>query len=139
MPTPLVLIEMGSGKVIYANSAAERYPFAYGEFADRDALEDGKELRGESLPHAVAARGQAMDGRVVYFRDLDGQTICLRFHAHVLPDQPIVVMTFDDLTPLHDAQKQLQDAIVARDELVSMAAHELRSPISAVALAREQN
>lgn len=138
MPTPLVLIEVGTGAVIYVNAAAERYPFAYQELADRDALEDGKPVRGASLPHAVAARGQAMDGRVVYFRDRDGQTTCLRFHAHLLTDKPIVVMTFDDLTPLHDVQTQLEDAIVARDELVSMAAHELRSPISAVALAVEQ-
>lgn len=138
MPTPLVLIEVGTGTVIYANAAAERYPFAYQELADHDVLEAGEAVRRGALPHAVAARGQAMDGRVVYFRDRDGQATCLRFHAHLLREQPIVVMTFDDLTPLHDVQKQLQDAIVARDELVSMAAHELRSPISAVALAVEQ-
>jgi signal transduction histidine kinase len=138
MPTPLVLIEVGSGAVIYVNSAAERYPFAYQDFADHDAIEAGHAVDRAALPHVVASHGQAMDGRIVYFRDRTGQTTCLRFHAHRLTEQPIVVMTFDDLTPLHDSKTQLQDALVARDELVSMAAHELRSPISAVALAVEQ-
>ena len=138
MPTPLVLIEVGTGAVVYVNAAAERYPFAYQDLAEHEAIESGKAVECGALPHAVAARGQAMDGRVVYYRDRSGQTTSLRFHAHVLRDQPIVVMTFDDLTPLHDSQNQLQEALVARDELVSMAAHELRSPISAVALAVEQ-
>jgi signal transduction histidine kinase len=132
MPTPLVLVDLRDGAVIFANRAASRFPEAYDPGADfRD--ERGEPVPAEALPHAVAARGQTFDHRVL---QLQPRNCWLMFHAHVLDG--IAMLTFEDVTPLHEAQADLREAVHARDELVSMASHELRSPIGALQLVVEQ-
>lgn len=133
MPTPLVIVERGSGAVIYANRAASHYADAFAP----DAIlydERGERVAREALPHVVAAAGHRFDRRVLQLRA--DKHAWLRFHAHVL--DAFAVVTFDDVTGLHEAHADLRDAVVARDELVSMASHELRSPIGALALVIEQ-
>ena len=130
MPTPLVIVERDSAAIVYANRAASRYAAAFSP----DAIlydERGGRVSREALPHVVAAAGHSFDRRV-----LRVEQAWLMFHAHVL--EAFAVLTFDDVTPLHDVQAELRDAISSRDEIVSMASHELRSPIGALALVVEQ-
>ena len=133
MPTPLVLVERDSAAVIYANKAAHRYAAAFASDANLYD-ERGSRVGREALPHVVAAAGHGFDRRVL---ELRGETHAwLMFHAHVL--DRLAVLTFDDVTELRDAHEDLRDAISTRDEIVSMASHELRSPIGALALVVEQ-
>ncbi|MBV8758592.1 MAG: HAMP domain-containing histidine kinase [Deltaproteobacteria bacterium] len=132
MPTPLVIVERGSAALVYANRAASRFASAFAP----DAIlydERGGRVGREALPHVVAAAGHSFDRRVLELRD---QHAWLMFHAHVL--EAFAVLTFDDVTALHDVHAELRDAISTRDEVVSMASHELRSPIGALALVVEQ-
>lgn len=133
MPTPLVIVERGSGAVVYVNAAASRYADAFAPDANLYD-ERGGRVGPEALPHVVASTGHTFDRRVLELRA--ERRAWLMFHAHAL--EAFAVLTFEDVTPLHEAQAELRDAVVTRDEVVSMASHELRSPIGALALVVEQ-
>lgn len=138
MPTALVLVEVPSGTVLYANAAARRHPYVFVPEPVDTFDERGEPLPAEARPHAVAAAGTPFDHVVREFRTRGHDGAWLLFHSHVMDRGRIAVLTFEDVTALHQAQAQLREALVARDELVSMASHELRSPIGALALAVEQ-
>lgn len=133
MPTALVIVERDTGRVVYANRAASAYAAAFSPDANLYD-ERGARVGREALPHVVAAAGHRFDRRVLELRA--DTHAWLMFHAHVLGT--FAVLTFEDVTALHDAHADLREAITARDELVSMASHELRSPIGALALVVEQ-
>lgn len=139
MPTALVVISVDSGDVLYANAAARRHPFAFASAPvadERGAM--GEPLPAEARPHALATAGEPVDHVVVQYRLPDQPTTWLSFRARALDRTRLAVLTFEDVSALHETQGQLRDALVARDELVSMASHELRSPISALGLAVDQ-
>lgn len=137
MPTPLVVLDIATTAVVYANPAAQRYPFAYLQLANWCASDaDGNAIVEEKLPYREALRGLTCHRRLVHFKH-DDDTRALLFHCHSLRDG-LVVLTFDDVTPLADSQRQLRDALQARDELVSLAAHELRSPLGVLQLVAER-
>lgn len=136
MPTPLVVLQVGTGEVIYANHAAKRLDFAYTEQGWTAADEKGLPIEVEALPHRAARRGECFDGRLVHFRNGDTHH-ALRFHCHRL-QAGACVLTFDEVTELDRSQQDLRAALRARDELVSLAAHELRSPLGALQLVAER-
>lgn len=137
MPTPLVVLDTRSQTTLYANHAAQRLRFAFEDAPGWQAFDaEGAPLAAESWPHRDAMRGATCHRRLVHFRK-DAQSHALLFHCHAL-EQGLVVLTFDDLTSFEEAQHQLREALQARDELVSMAAHELRSPLGALQLIAER-
>jgi signal transduction histidine kinase len=136
MPTALVLVEVGTGKILYRNTAAERLGFAYGEEPVQVYDATGARKDDASLPHAVAARGQRVVPEVLELRRPGHPSVWLLVRSHRLGEA--CVLTFEDVTELHAAQVELREALLARDELVSMASHELRSPVGALGLALEQ-
>jgi signal transduction histidine kinase len=136
MPTALVLVEVGTGEILYRNAAAERLGLADG--AEPVHVHDVTGVRKDdaSLPHAVAARGQQVAPEVLELRRPGDPSVWLLVRSHRVGGA--CVLTFEDVSELHAAQIELREALLARDELVSMASHELRSPIGALGLALEQ-
>jgi signal transduction histidine kinase len=136
MPTALLIVEVGTGNILYRNAAAERLRFAYREDPAQVYDAAGAPRGDESLPHALAARGQPVPPEVIELRRPGQPSVWLLVRSHRLGEA--CVLTFEDVSELHAAHVTLRGALLARDELVSMAAHELRSPVSALALALEQ-
>jgi signal transduction histidine kinase len=136
MPTALVLVEVGTGIILYRNAAAERLGFAYGEEPAQVYDATGARKDDASLPHAVAARGQLVAPEVFELRRAGHPPVWLLVRSHRL--EAACMLTFEDVSELHAVQVELREALLARDELVSMASHELRSPVGALALALDQ-
>jgi signal transduction histidine kinase len=136
MPTALVLVEVGTGAILYRNAAAKRLGFAYGEEPAQIYDASGAPKDDASLPHAVAARGQPVTPEVLELRRPGHPPIWLLVRSQRLGRA--CVLTFEDVSELHAAQVELREALQARDELVSMASHELRSPVGALSLALDQ-
>src|SRR5689334_20952566 len=136
MPTALVLVEVGTGAILYRNAAAKRLGFAYGEEPAQIYGAGGARKDDASLPHAVAARGQLVTPEVLELRRPGHPSIWLLVRSQRLGRA--CVLTFEDVSELHAAHVELREALQARDELVSMASHELRSPVGALALALDQ-
>ena len=136
MPAALVIVEVGSGAILYRNSAAERLGFAYGAEPAQVYDATGTRKDDASLPHVVAARGQRVAPEVLELRRPGHPPVWLLVRSNRLGEA--CVLTFQDVSELHAAQVELREALHARDELVSMASHELRSPVGALALALDQ-
>lgn len=136
MPTGLVLVEVGTGIIFYRNAAAEGLGFAYGEEPAQVYDATGVRKDDASLPHAVAARGQPVPPELLELRRPGHPSMWLIVRSRQLGHA--CVLTFEDVSALHAEEVELRAGILARDELVSMASHELRSPVGALALALEQ-
>lgn len=139
LSTPVVVLVAGSGDIVYENAAARRLSFAYRETPGWRVIDaHGRPVPGASLPHIEARRGRRFDRRLLHFANGD-RSYALRFHCHSIDgDSDRCVLTFEDVTSLDETQRQLREALRARDELVSMAAHELRSPLGALQLIVER-
>jgi signal transduction histidine kinase len=151
MPTALVLVEVGTSRVIFANAPAQRIPFAYasadvhnneeGEAISYATDERGERLTSSAVPRAKAARGEKLDGVLIDWHTPAG-LISLLVHIDVIEGDAdatgergaLSMVTFQDVTELQTSKAQLRRALAARDELISIAAHELRSPITSLQL-----
>lgn len=136
LPTAVVVVRIGSGEIVYQNAAAQRHAavFQLGPASWLD--EDGVPIEPERLPLAVAGLGEPLE-REVYQLRLEPPRWFVVQIARV-EGEGLAILTFADVTSVHETQEQLRRAIAARDELVSMASHELRSPIAALGLVAEQ-
>ena len=45
-----------------------------------------------------------------------------------------MLITFDDITPLKDAHAQLEEAVRVRQDFLSIAGHELKTPLTSMML-----
>lgn len=136
MPTPLIVLDRHTQTIAYTNAAAQQLPFAYQEGDGWSAYDtDGELLLGDALPYRQAMLGATFSRRIVQFRR-DNEARSLLFHCHMIDG--IAVLTFNDVTSLDETQRKLREALQARDDLVSMAAHELRSPLGALQLVAER-
>lgn len=151
MPTAVVLVEVGTSRLVFANASAEKIPFAYACAEDHNdgeseavchaTDEHGQRLTGPALPRARAARGEKLDGALINWHAPSG-AISLLVHIDVIEGDEdgaggrtaLSMVTFQDVTALRTSEAQLRSALAARDELISIAAHELRSPITSIQL-----
>lgn len=124
VPTPILLIEPGTGRVIFANRAADRLAggdFPKGAEAERyhelyyctDAA--GKRIPNEEMPGVRAARGERLERFQMDWHLLAG-TRTLQIASDVVRDssgEPVVVLTFEDVTTLKDAERVKEELLVA--------------------------
>jgi len=114
LPTPVVVVEPGTGKVLAANRAAHELtgddpvglPAAAWLPADRCRDADGRPLTEEQLPAVRAARGERFRGATVTC-DTPRGARTLRVSAETVqpPDgPPVSVVTCEDVTELRAAQ-----------------------------------
>lgn len=146
MPTPFVLIEPQSRRICFANQAADAlaggtFPRLMSEeelgrtFRCVDA--DGQPIPPDQMPAARAVRGEDVRGFQMNWR-IDGELRSLLIAAQPLPaahGHPLTVLVaLDDVTALQRAQTALQEAIRVRDAFLSIAGHELKTPLTTLQL-----
>ena len=123
LPTPVVLVEPGSGRVLAANRAAREltgedpvgHTAAEWLPVDRCYDADGRPLAEERLPAVRAARGERLRGAIVTC-DTPRGARTLRVSAETLPGSngsPVAMVTCEDVTELRAAQ--LGERLVADD------------------------
>lgn len=136
MPTPLIVLDRHTRTIAYTNAAARNLPFAYQDGDGWEAYDaEGNRLAADAVPFREALSCAKFSRRLVQFRR-NHEIRSLLFHCHQIGD--VAVLTFDDVTSLAETQRQLREALQSRDDLVSMAAHELRSPLGALQLLAER-
>ena len=146
MPTPLVFVEPETARVFFSNAAARR--MAGGSPAFPQSAEDhprlfdirdldDRPLRIEDVPVVRAARGEAVSGQQIRWYTPSGPKV-ITVHSALIPAMfghpETVLVAFDDITALKDVQAQLEDAVRVRQDFLSIAGHELKTPLTSVLL-----
>ncbi len=142
LPVPVVFIAPDTFHITFANHAAGR--FAPGVFArlpqplqGAGAPESGFVAAALLTPCSLAAAGQEVHGYQAEWLAPEG-TRSILVHGQRLAarhDHPaVIVLAFDDVTELKNTQDKLQHAVRARDEFLSIASHELKTPVTALHL-----
>lgn len=135
-PVPVVAFEIGRSDIAYQNAAAARHAEIWTLGDDEWFDKDGNPVAAERIPRALAARGEPLE-RGLYQLRL-AKPMWLSCSVGLVDGTNLAVLTFEDATDAHASQEELRKAVAARDDLVSMAAHEFRSPIAALGLVAEQ-
>ncbi|MBC7545213.1 MAG: PAS domain-containing sensor histidine kinase [Candidatus Sericytochromatia bacterium] len=146
MPTPLLLIEPETQAVTFANEAAGHLagggiplgqpPFLFppGSFWTDP---DGNPVAEAAFPGARALDSEGLDGFQIDWHTPAGRTALLCF-SKVLPAMfghpAVAVLTFLDVTRLKHAEDELQQAVRVRDDFLSIASHELKTPLTSLQL-----
>jgi len=136
-PMPLILLEPESGRATFANRAAnamaggtfplgiprEEYPRHYHLTDEHD-----REVALDQFPVVRAARGEKVEGQMVFWHTSAGRFPVLA-SAERLPatsdHAAAVVLALQDVS-------ELVRAIRARDEFLSIASHELKTPLTSL-------
>src|SRR5918997_92131 len=121
LPSPKLLVEPGTGRVLYANPAAHR--LAGGSMQLAEAAEDyadtygvfdesGRRLPSEEHPGVRAARGERLRNVPVDWVTPAGRrSVVVSSDTVRLPGaDPVVVVTFEDVTELQGARRRAQAA-----------------------------
>jgi signal transduction histidine kinase len=146
MPMPLVFVEPRTARVFFSNAAARRmaggtpvYPESAEDhlrlFDLRDL--DDRPLQLDDVPVVRAARGEAVSGQQIRWYTSSGMKVITVHSARIpamLGHPETVLIAFDDITPLKDVQAQLEEAVRARQDFLSIAGHELKTPLTSVLL-----
>ncbi|WP_240359218.1 PAS domain-containing sensor histidine kinase [Pyxidicoccus trucidator] len=146
MPMPVVMADPRTGELTFSNAAADRL---HGKrlhkgvpaLANDDVFHvtdmEGRRLGQDEIPSTRAARGEKLDGMEVIWHTPSGQHF-LSISSELLPAMhghpASVVMPFLDITRLKTVERHLQEAIRARDEFLSVASHELKTPLTSLGL-----
>ncbi len=147
--TPIVLAEPETGRVVFANEAARR--LSHGDlpngatFSQAIGLDtgyfctdaEGARIPLDRMPAARAARGEVVDALELMWHTPSG-IIPLVCFAEVVPATqgvpPVVVLSFFDASRAKRLERDLLDAVAARDAFLALASHELRTPLTALTL-----
>ncbi|MDB4946888.1 MAG: pleC1 [Labilithrix sp.] len=146
VPTPLLLIEPGTGQMKFANQAAHR--MAGGRFPMDVALADyartfdvtdeaGAPFPVDERPIIRAARGENIRDAEIVWRTSAGDFSLLVDSEGVpaLDGAPSrVILCLRDVTRMKRIQGELERLIGARDEFLSAASHELKTPLTSLQL-----
>ena len=146
LPAPALLIEPGSGCVLFANGPARHARFEVtvgGEGAgDGVALTDSdrRVLPLDEWPHRRAARGERLDGVEISWQTPEGAASFLVSSRPVpaMSGHPALMMvTATEVTRLKATEGELREAVRVRDEFFSFASHELKDPLASLLLSIE--
>nr|WP_301340451.1 PAS domain-containing sensor histidine kinase [Corallococcus exercitus] len=145
-PVALILVEPQTGRTLFANQVARR--MAGGDFPGglreetysgehRFTDEAGREMTLEEIPGVRAAKGASVHGEPVVWHTPTGR-YSLLVEAAPLPAQhghpASVLLGLQDVTELRKTQAQLQHAVSLRDEFLTVASHELKTPLTPLQL-----
>lgn len=146
-PVAMILVEPGTGRILFANQVARQLAGgeipeglseeAYNEGEHRFTDEAGRELRVDEIPGIRAVKGAPVHGEPVVWHTPTGR-YSLLVEAAPLPAQhgheEAVLLALQDVTELRKTQAQLQHAVSLRDEFLTVASHELKTPLTPLQL-----
>jgi PAS domain S-box-containing protein len=145
-PVALVLVEPRTGRTLFANQAARQ--MAGGRFPEGTQVEpyagtyhftdeSGREIPSAEIPGVRATLGEAVHAAPIVWHTPTGR-YSLLIEAAPLPAQhghpAAVVIAHQDVTELRKTQAQLQHAVKLRDEFLTVASHELKTPLTPLQL-----
>lgn len=147
MPIPLLMIEPKTAHITFANRLAafmtgggmEAKEKAFADYAKRYYCTDaaGNPVVGKDLPGMRAAQGETLSNSEITWHTPAGK-LALTFNSYTLSAMhghpETILMPILDVTQLKVAEGKLQEAVRARDEFLAIAAHELRTPVTALEL-----
>ncbi|MFP2897603.1 PAS domain S-box protein [Corallococcus sp. 4LFB] len=145
-PVALILVEPRTGRILFANQVARR--MAGGDFPGglreetysgehRFTDKAGRKMSMDEIPGVRAAKGASVHGEPVVWHTPTGH-YSLLVEAAPLPAQhghpASVLLGLQDVTELRKTQAQLQHAVSLRDEFLTVASHELKTPLTPLQL-----
>jgi signal transduction histidine kinase len=99
---------------------------------------DGRRLTADEMPLVRAARGEELNGFQFCWTFPNGAARTLVAYSARLPavyeHAETVMLAFDDITALKQMQGELQEAVRVRQDFLSVAGHELKTPLTAILL-----
>jgi signal transduction histidine kinase/DNA-binding NarL/FixJ family response regulator len=146
VPSPLLLMESGTGRMKFANRAAHamaggQFPMdiPVGDYGRSYVLTDeqGELIANDDFPGARAARGEKVRDAEVVWQTPAGKFSVLIDSEEVpaIEGQPSrIILCLRDITHMKKIQVELKRLIGARDEFLSVASHELRTPLTSIKL-----
>jgi PAS domain S-box-containing protein len=145
-PMPMVFVEPGTARVFFANAAADQMagglprPASVAEHQrcfDMRGV-DGQPLTADEMPLVRAARGEELNGFQFCWTFPNGASKTLVAYSARLPavdgHAETVMLAFDDITAIKQMQGELQEAVRVRQDFLSVAGHELKTPLTAILL-----
>ncbi|QSQ24794.1 PAS domain-containing protein [Pyxidicoccus parkwayensis] len=142
IPTAFLLIEPDTGRVLFANQAAHRMAggrFPLGVRTEGYANvyhltdEQGRPVPPEQSPAGRAARGERLKQAPVVWHTAAG-TFSLLTDSELMPaahgHPATAVLALQDVTQLKRTEAQLQESVRLRDEFLTVASHELKTPLT---------
>jgi signal transduction histidine kinase len=146
LPVPLLFIEPATANVTFANVAAQemaggeipRFVAANAEHTVHACTDDeGQRIADAEMPTVRVARGETLRDFTMNWHLPQGSKPLLlsgdtlpSMHGHA----ELAVLAFQDISRLKTIQAELTEAVRVRDEFMSVAGHELRTPLAALAL-----
>ncbi|WP_257448174.1 sensor histidine kinase [Archangium lipolyticum] len=138
LAVPVVRLEEASGRVLFTNAAARALPFS---LVPPTAVSDGEgaPLPPEQHPVTRAARGERLEGELFRWATPEGDhTFVVHSRVDRSRSPGVVTLTFQEVSPWRRAEEDLRRALGARDTFLSVASHELKSPITVLQLVLER-
>ncbi len=138
IPVGLVLMEIGrDGRVVFANEPAREVAFAYENLDGHTphvTAADSEPLAPHERPRARAVRGESFGPLLTRWKTGGGEVALVVRCDPIDPDRKLAALTLVDVTAFGRWADESRAALAARDEFLSIAAHELRSPLNALLL-----
>jgi PAS domain S-box-containing protein len=142
IPIAFLLLEPNTGRVLFANQAAHRMAGGHlplnvplDAYASVYHLldEDGRPLATDQVPGARAARGERFQRVPVVWETPTGR-YSLVTDSELLPAMhghpATALLALQDVTRLKQTEARLQEAVRLRDEFLTVASHELKTPLT---------
>ncbi len=146
VPTPLILMEPETGRMKFANQAAHqmaggKFPLNIpaGKFDQFFQLTDfdGNSLLPEEFPASRALKGEKVRNAQVVWHSPAGK-FSLLVNSELVSDgeghSPMIILCLNNVTPLKEIEVELRRSIESRDEFLSVASHELKTPLTSLKL-----
>ncbi len=146
LPTPLILVNADTQVHVFSNQAAVPTHSMFLEIDEGTLCRycfdgDGNVLHAADLPQNRAMKGEVVRDAVMDCRTPVG-TLSLIVSARTVPGidgaDNTLIISYLDVSALKNTQIELQKAIRSRDEFLTVASHELKTPLTTLQL-RLQN
>jgi signal transduction histidine kinase len=147
LPVPLLLLEPGEAQILFANRATMAmfgprltrgrplHEFVNFRLPDEEGggVMPAEELAPSSSGARLQGRRLVCDGPLGKVWLMADSDLVPQIHDH----RPVAVLTLRDISPLVRHEEELRRTVHLREEFLSIASHELRTPITTLGLQTE--